>query len=116
MSDFTDEDDALLAELGVEVEAKAVGGRTPREERINTGFEEIQHFADRQGRPPAHGEGREIFERLYAVRLDRLRAQEECRTLLTPLDRQGLLGAAPAAASCLMHSSYCAVVIEGGLK
>ena len=99
MSDFTDEDDALLAELGVEVEAKTVGGRTPREERIITGFEEIQRFADVHGRAPAHGEGKDIFERLYAVRLDRLRAQDECRALLTPLDRQGLLGGAPVAAA-----------------
>jgi len=99
VSDFTDEDDALLAELGVEVEAKPVGGKTPREERIIAGFEAIQRFVDVHGRAPAHGEGRDIFERLYAVRLDRLRVQEECRTLLTPLDRQGLLGDAPAAAT-----------------
>jgi hypothetical protein len=39
-----------------------------------------------------HGEGRDIFERLYAVRLDCLRAQAECRAILEPLDRQGLLG------------------------
>lgn len=32
-----------------------------------------------------------IFERLYAVRLDRLRALHECRSLLIPTDRQGLL-------------------------
>ena len=40
---------------------------------------------------PQHGEDRDIFERLYAVRLDRLRALEECRALLAPLDHQGLL-------------------------
>ena len=34
---------------------------------------------------------RDIFERLYAVRLDRLRHLEECRSLLEPLDHQGLL-------------------------
>ena len=37
--EFTQEDDALLAELGVEVEAKKVVSRTPREERIIAGFE-----------------------------------------------------------------------------
>lgn len=66
-------------------------GRTPRAERIIAGFEEIQRFADEQGRSPMHGEERDIFERLYAVRLDRLRKLEECRSLLAPLDRQGLL-------------------------
>jgi hypothetical protein len=88
---FTEEDDALLAELGVEVEAKKAASRTPREERIIAGFEDIQRFHDEHGRTPQHGEERDIFERLYAVRLDRLRQLEECRTLLEPLDHQGLL-------------------------
>lgn len=88
---FTDEDDALLAELGVEVEAKKQAARTPREERIIAGFEEIQRFVEQNGRVPQHGEDRDIFERLYAVRLDRLRGLEECRELLAPFDHQGLL-------------------------
>ena len=41
--------------------------------------------------PHSMGEDRDIFERLYAVRLDRLRGLEECRQLLTPLDHHGLL-------------------------
>lgn len=95
---FTDDDDALLAELGVEIESKTQGAYTPREERIIAGFEDIQRFVDEHGRIPQHGEGRDIFERLYAVRLDRLRALEECRSLLEPLDRQGLLTGAQSAA------------------
>jgi hypothetical protein len=31
-------------------------------------------FTEKHGRAPQHGEDRDIFERLYAVRLDRLRA------------------------------------------
>jgi len=88
---FTDDDDALLAELGVEVETKKEAARTPREERIIAGFEEIQRFVAEHGRAPQHGEDRDIFERLYAVRLDRLRAQPDCCALLEPLDDQGLL-------------------------
>jgi len=88
---YTDEDDALLDELGVEVEAKSVSSRTRREERIIAGFEEIQKFAEQHGRAPVHGEDRDIFERLYEVRLDRLRELDECRHLLEPLDHQGLL-------------------------
>ena len=88
---FTEEDDALLAELGVEVEPEKAAVRTPREERIVAGFEEIQRFVDAHGHAPRHGEGRDIFERLHAVRLDRIREQDECRALLAPLDRQGLL-------------------------
>ncbi|MFV1582653.1 MULTISPECIES: GIY-YIG nuclease family protein [unclassified Phaeobacter] len=88
---FTQEDDDILAELGVEVETKKVASHTPREERIIAGFEEIQRFTDEHGRVPQHGESGDIFERLYAVRLDRIREQPECRELVEPLDRQGLL-------------------------
>lgn len=94
---YTDEDDALLAELGVEVEAKKGTGRTAREERIIAGFEEIQLFVTEHGHAPQHGEKLDIFGRLYAVRLDRLRAQDDCRTLLAPIDNQGLLAGAVSA-------------------
>lgn len=91
---FTDEDDALLAELGVEAEAKREASRTPREERLLAGFEEIQRFVEQHGRAPQHGGDRDIFERLYAVRLDRLRELVDCHVLLAPLDHQGLLSGA----------------------
>ncbi|KPP81423.1 MAG: YeeC-like protein [Oceanicaulis sp. HLUCCA04] len=97
-SAFTEEDDALLGELGVEVEAKAKKSLTPREERIIAGFEDIQRFYDEHGRAPQHGEGNDIFERMYAVRLDRLRQLEECNALLAPLDHHGLLADPPTAA------------------
>ena len=94
---FTDDDDALLAELGVEAEAKKEASLTPREERIIASFEEIQRFVEQHGRAPQHGEDRDIFERLYAVRLDRLRELVECRAVIESLDHQGLLtGAQPA--------------------
>lgn len=96
-SGFTDEDDALLAELGLDVEEKKHAARTPREERIIAGFEEIQRFADEHGRRPQHGEDRDIFERLYAVRLDRISDLQECRDVVTPMDHQGLLSGASVA-------------------
>ena len=83
--------DELAQELAEFAEPEKKGGRPPREERIIAGFEEIQRFVEKEGHAPQHGEGRNIFERVYAVRLDRLRALAECRTLLVPLDRQGLL-------------------------
>lgn len=92
---FTEEDEALLGDLGVEAEAKEEA-RTPHEERIIAGFEEIQRFVDKHGRAPQHGEDRSIFERLYAVRLDRLGELDECRTLLESMDHQGLLAARTA--------------------
>ena len=89
MADLSD--DELLDALGVEVETARKSSRTPREERIIAGFEDIQRFVDEHGHMPAHGEDKDIFERLYAVRLDRIRALEECRALLNDFDRQGLL-------------------------
>ena len=41
---LTEEDDALLGELGIEAEIKKSRSYTPREERIIAGFEEIQKF------------------------------------------------------------------------
>lgn len=92
----TDEDLELLGELGVDAEAPQTGGRSAREQRIIAGFEEIERFAQEHGRPPEHGENRDIFERLYAVRLDRIRESAECRDIVRDLDLHGLLATAPA--------------------
>jgi hypothetical protein len=94
MSDF--DLDELRSELEDFAHPEKKGGRSPREERIIAGFEEIQRFVEKNGHPPRHGEEGDIFERLYAVRLDRLRALEDCRSLLTPFDHQGLLKGVPA--------------------
>src|SRR3954470_14138041 len=96
----TDEDLELLSELGVETAPAEKGGRTAREQRIIAGFEEIELFFEEHGRAPQHGEGRDIFERLYAVRLDKIRGSEECRAALSGLDRHGLL-TSPIASNAL---------------
>ncbi|MGD3028796.1 GIY-YIG nuclease family protein, partial [Escherichia coli] len=83
--------DDLAAELAEFAPPEKKKGRPASEERIIAGFEEIQRFTEQYGRVPQHGEDRDIFERLYAVRLDRLRNLPECRALLEPLDHQGLL-------------------------
>lgn len=88
----TDEDLELLDELGVDTAPATVGGRTAREQRIIAGFEEIERFVAENGRVPQHGEQRDIFERLYAVRLDQIRKSSECRELLRDVDTHGLLG------------------------
>jgi hypothetical protein len=87
----TDEDLELLAELGVDLAPEQSGQRSAKEERIIAGFEEIERFVAEQGRLPQHGEEHDIFERIYAVRLDKLRESAECRAVLKPLDSRGLL-------------------------
>jgi len=77
-----------LAEFAVE---KKKVSRSPREERIIAGFEEIQKFVDDNKREPSNAADGNIFERIYATRLNQIRKQEECRTLVEELDHQGLL-------------------------
>jgi len=89
------DDDDLLAELGLEIIPIKASAHTPKEERILAGFEDILRFVEKHGRAPEHGEEREIFERLYAVRLDRLRAMTAVHPLLAPLDTHDLLSEAP---------------------
>lgn len=88
------DDDELLAALGVVVEPEKAASRTPREERIIAGFEDILCFHQTHGRAPQHGKDRDIFERLYAVRLEQLRKLPEARILLAALDAPGLLAGA----------------------
>ena len=89
------DDDELLEALGVDVAPVTLGGRTPREERIVAGFEDILRFHEAHRRAPQRGEGSDIFERLYAVRLDQLRKLPEAQALLAELDKPGLLSGAP---------------------
>ena len=88
------DDDELLAALGVEIAPLKASSRTPREERIIAGFEDVLRFHREHGRAPQHGEDRDIFERLYAVRLDRLRLLPEALALLADMDTVGLLSSA----------------------
>ncbi|MFK5948427.1 MAG: GIY-YIG nuclease family protein [Methylococcales bacterium] len=88
----------LLDALGVEVVPTKKAARSPREERIIAGFEEIQRFVEKNDRFPVHGEDKDIFERLYATRLDQIRVSEECRNLVQVLDNQSLLEGASSIA------------------
>lgn len=84
-------DDELFEALGLDQEKPKTSSHTSLEERIIAGFEEIQRFFEQSRRAPQLSENKDIFERLYAVRLDRLRELEECSLLLTSLDKHGLL-------------------------
>ena len=87
---MTDLDD-LRAELDYFAQPAKKGGKSALEERVIAGFEEIQRFVDMHGRTPQHGQDKDIFERIYAVRLDQIGAQELCRSIVLPIDHQGLL-------------------------
>jgi hypothetical protein len=89
MSDLSD--DEILEALELDTEPKKQGGRSHEEARVIAGFEDIVRFVDEHGRAPALGEGNDIFERLFAVRLDRIRANPAHRALVADLDRHSLL-------------------------
>lgn len=89
MNNFSD--DELLDALGVDITPTKAGSFTAKEERIIAGFEDILRFTEVKGRIPQYGEDQDIFERLYATRLERIRAMPETHHLLKDLDDQGLL-------------------------
>ncbi|SHI77570.1 T5orf172 domain-containing protein [Mesonia phycicola] len=88
---ITSEDDALLEALGVKVEEKKKTSFTALEERVIAGFEEIQKFVDEHNRLPLHGEENDIFERLYAVRLEKIKEKTEFVDLLKEIDFHNIL-------------------------
>ncbi|MDP3175058.1 MAG: GIY-YIG nuclease family protein [Phenylobacterium sp.] len=108
-------DEEMLAELGALAEMKAVHTHTAEEERVIAGFEDILKFVTTHGRPPLHGEDRDIFERLYAVRLDRLREQTRFHDLLAPMDEYGLLRASEDDSAALQDLDDDALLAELGL-
>ena len=109
------DDDELLEALGVEVTPLKAASRTPREERIIAGFEDILRFHQTHGRAPQHGEGRDIFERLYAVRLEQLRKLPEAQALLAELDGPGLLSGVAAAPIVVDELDEDALLAELGI-
>lgn len=98
------DEDELLADLGIDLAPEKVAHYTPQEERIIAGFEDILRFYQTHGRAPQHsdhgdhgdiGNKRDIFERLYAVRLEQLRQLPEAHDLLAARDSMGLLQSSP---------------------
>jgi hypothetical protein len=83
--------DALRAELDEFAEARPEAARSAVEERVLAGFEEVRRWVEAHRRLPRNADGLDIFERLYAVRLEQMRAQPALRALLEPLDSGGML-------------------------
>jgi hypothetical protein len=109
------DEDQLLADLGLENKPLKTSGHTPREERIIAGFEDILRFHQTHGRAPMHGEARDIFERLYAVRLDQLRKLPQAQALLAVLDTPGLLSGGAAADTAAESLNEDALLAELGI-
>ena len=89
MSDIDDIE--LLKELGETLESEKQRQYTPIEARLIAGFEDILKFSEEHNRSPQHGSDKDIFERIYAVRLDQIRKNQETIALLSDMDTYGLL-------------------------
>ena len=81
----------MLAELGLDITPIERRTFTLVQERVIADFDEIKAFYSKHGRLPQDDPDAEIFERLYAVRLTRLRSQEDYHDLLAQYDPDGIL-------------------------
>lgn len=89
MADISDDD--LLSELGIDLAPVKQVTYTAKEEHLISGFEEIIQFYEKNERVPSNSNNVDIFERLYAVRLDQLRKLPEAKSLLEDFDQHNLL-------------------------
>ena len=65
-------DEEMLATLGVDITPAKKVERSAKEQRIIAGFEEFVRFTKE------HGEEEDVFERIYAERLDQIRGSAKC--------------------------------------
>ncbi|MTD10942.1 GIY-YIG nuclease family protein [Acinetobacter sp. YIM 103518] len=89
MADFSD--DELLSELGIDLAPVKSVTYTAKEERLISGFEEIINFYEEHKKVPSNTTDVDIFERIYAVRLAKLKQSDEAKKLLADFDQYGLL-------------------------
>lgn len=85
-------DDQILDELEIQLELKSPKVLTPLEERLISGFEEINHFFETHQRVPSLHKHADIFEKLCASRLDKIKQNAELKSVVLFLDKFNLLG------------------------
>lgn len=107
----SDEDLELLSALGETLEEKPKKKLSAVQERVIAGFEEIQRWFEECGRLPDDSPDRDIFERLYAVRLDRIKQDEEMCSWVSELDIQGLLEATSPQTETLSDEELLAALV-----
>jgi hypothetical protein len=95
--------DAILGDPENEkyfIDEKPVVRASTEENRIISGFEEINAFVKANGFAPgdsSNGRETDFMEDSLAARLDALKSNQQYRELLAPLDLHGLLGGEPLA-------------------
>ncbi|GAA5001459.1 GIY-YIG nuclease family protein [Acinetobacter puyangensis] len=114
MADISDDD--LLSELGIDIAPVEQVTYTAKEERLISGFEEIIQFYEKNQRVPSNSNDADIFERLYAVRLDQLRKLPEAISLLEHFDQHDLLNSTTSTPSDMSELEDDDLLSELGIE
>ena len=85
-------DEQILDELEIELELKSAEVLSPLEERLISGFEEINVFYETHQRVPCLNDDADIFEKLCASRLDKIKQNSAMSSVVIHLDKFELLG------------------------
>lgn len=84
-------DEQILDELEIELELKSTKVLSPLEERLISGFEEINIFYETHQRIRSLNDDADIFEKLYASRLEKIKQNSEMSSAVIHLDKFELL-------------------------
>lgn len=79
-------DEEILDELEIELELKSTKVLTPLEERLISGFEEINVFYETHQRVPCLNDDADIFEKLCASRLEKIKQNSEMKSVVLFLE------------------------------
>lgn len=85
-------DEQILDELEIELELKSAKVLSPLEERLISGFEEINVFYETHQRIPSLNDDADIFEKLCASRLGKIKQNSAISSVVIHLDKFELLG------------------------
>ncbi|UGQ29064.1 hypothetical protein [Acinetobacter calcoaceticus] len=85
-------DEQILDELEIELELKSTKVLTPLEERLISSFEEINIFYEAHQRIPCLNDDADIFEKLCASRLGKIKQNSAMKSVVTHIDKFELLG------------------------
>ena len=85
-------DEQILDELEIELELKSTKVLTPLEERLISRFEEINVFYETHQRVPCLNDDADIFEKLCASRLGKIKQNSAISSVVIHLDKFELLG------------------------
>ncbi len=99
MADINDvqklDDEALLTALGMSLESEQPPAYSAEQQRVMFAFSQINDFIDIHNRIPSPHKDGDIFERLHAIRLQKMQHTTAYVDILKDMDTHGLLSQNP---------------------